>query len=326
MNRSHVLDEKPRVAFVDIAKGIAILLMVVGHVFSLPTPLKHAIYSFHMPLFFMMSGYFARKENVRTLALRMMPMLIVPYMAVGGVIRVANIINNAQCGMPFDYVDLLSLLGVCWKFDGDMVSAGAIWFLVVLYWSKLYFQVVVSSKFGIPWMFILATMSIGVTKLLHIVIPFGVQQAFVCTIFLYMGYLCRKKNLFDVKMSNFVLMALIISVIPFLSKLGIGTRANNYTLGFMSILISSFLVWIIVLAVKRLEVANVKAFLFLSPFLAWCGRISLVILAVHSIETRLFPFKHSNFVIETTVRLAIILSLAWICTKIPATRRLFHVK
>ena len=84
MFQTEMLNKELRITFVDIAKGIAILLMVVGHVFSLPTPLKHAIYSFHMPLFFMMSGYFARKENVRTLAKRMVPMLIVPYLAVGG--------------------------------------------------------------------------------------------------------------------------------------------------------------------------------------------------------------------------------------------------
>ena len=326
MFQTEMLNKELLITFVDIAKGIAILLMVVGHVFSLPTPLKHAIYSFHMPLFFMMSGYFARKENVRTLAKRMVPMLIVPYLAVGGVIRVSNIIRNAKCGIPFDYVDLLSLFGVCWKLDGEMVSAGAIWFLVVLYWSKLYFQVVINSKFGMSCMFVLATLSIGITKLLHIVIPFGIQQALVCTLFLYMGYLCRQKNLFDVKMSNFVLIALVVSVTPFLSKLGIGTRANNYTLGIVSVLISSFLVWIVVLAIKRFEESNFKAVLILKPFLTWCGRMSLVILAVHSIETRLFPFKNSNFVIETSVRLGIILSLAWICTKIPATRILFHIK
>lgn len=39
-----------RIDWVDIAKGIAIFLMVCGHT-SVPQPINKFIYSFHMPLF-----------------------------------------------------------------------------------------------------------------------------------------------------------------------------------------------------------------------------------------------------------------------------------
>ena len=49
-----------RIEYIDIAKGIGILLVVLGHndfevisVFA-----QRLIYSFHMPLFFFLSGYF----------------------------------------------------------------------------------------------------------------------------------------------------------------------------------------------------------------------------------------------------------------------------
>ncbi len=45
----------PRIKCIDIAKGIGILLVIIGHV--LPgTYLAKVIYSFHMPLFFFLSG------------------------------------------------------------------------------------------------------------------------------------------------------------------------------------------------------------------------------------------------------------------------------
>jgi len=53
-----------RVQYIDIAKGIGIVLVVMGHNdFALISPFAHKlIYSFHMPMFFFMSGMFFRPE------------------------------------------------------------------------------------------------------------------------------------------------------------------------------------------------------------------------------------------------------------------------
>lgn len=37
-----------RLDWIDIAKGIAIILVIVGHTVPNPSPLRHAIFSFHM--------------------------------------------------------------------------------------------------------------------------------------------------------------------------------------------------------------------------------------------------------------------------------------
>ena len=48
-----------RVQWIDEVKGVGILLMVIGHVYSdfIPNEFKVWIYGFHMPLFFIISGY-----------------------------------------------------------------------------------------------------------------------------------------------------------------------------------------------------------------------------------------------------------------------------
>ena len=53
-----------RIAYVDIAKGIGIILVVMGHNdFALISPFAHKlIYSFHMPMFFFMSGMFFKPD------------------------------------------------------------------------------------------------------------------------------------------------------------------------------------------------------------------------------------------------------------------------
>jgi len=49
-----------RIEYIDIARGIGILLVVLGHNdFGYISPFGYKlIYSFHMPLFFFLSGYF----------------------------------------------------------------------------------------------------------------------------------------------------------------------------------------------------------------------------------------------------------------------------
>ena len=46
---------KKRIAYIDVAKGIGILLMILGHTMTSGWG-KDVIYSFHMPLFFRVFG------------------------------------------------------------------------------------------------------------------------------------------------------------------------------------------------------------------------------------------------------------------------------
>lgn len=48
-----------RIVSFDILKGGGILLVILGHI-QIPYMLKTVIYSFHMPLFFFVSGCFFR--------------------------------------------------------------------------------------------------------------------------------------------------------------------------------------------------------------------------------------------------------------------------
>ena len=64
-NPSEKAEKKPaRIEYIDIAKGIGILLVALAHAdVSLFSPYLHRfIYSFHMPLFFFLSGYFFKPE------------------------------------------------------------------------------------------------------------------------------------------------------------------------------------------------------------------------------------------------------------------------
>lgn len=46
-----------RLTWVDIAKGLAIILVIIGHTAPFGSIARNTIFSFHMPLFFLLSGY-----------------------------------------------------------------------------------------------------------------------------------------------------------------------------------------------------------------------------------------------------------------------------
>ena len=52
-----------RMTYLDCAKGVAIILVVLGHIDMGNNPLNNWIYSFHMPLFFVLSGMLMSYKN-----------------------------------------------------------------------------------------------------------------------------------------------------------------------------------------------------------------------------------------------------------------------
>lgn len=81
------LTRAPRIEWVDILKGLAILLVVVGHMEyaeGTANPGRVLIYSFHMQLFFMLAGYtaalsFSRRGNLLKFIYRRFLSVMEPY-------------------------------------------------------------------------------------------------------------------------------------------------------------------------------------------------------------------------------------------------------
>ena len=80
----HQLEEnkKNRIKSIDIAKAIGIFLIVLGHTLEFGE-LRKFIYSFHVPLFFFLSGLcFSRKKNIIFIKKKILT-IYVPYLIVG---------------------------------------------------------------------------------------------------------------------------------------------------------------------------------------------------------------------------------------------------
>lgn len=121
MNKS---DAKKRLEYIDVARGIAIVLVVLQHSVGGQVPeLSAFILSFHMPLFFFLSGMFAKPaQNISQMPasiLHKCKVLLVPQITLSVVCCVQSLLEGLAQGeslaasLSFSWGWFLSVLFMC---------------------------------------------------------------------------------------------------------------------------------------------------------------------------------------------------------------------
>lgn len=138
---------KKRLIWIDNAKGIGILLVVLGHTYGIPVQLHHIIYSFHMPLFFILSGYTfhpgraaeqIHAEGPGNDLRRLAHGYLVPYLILAALNFCGNAVYELYCG-KFSFAQQLRYLGgtlYCYANMSWMPMCSPIWFLVSIFLVK----------------------------------------------------------------------------------------------------------------------------------------------------------------------------------------------
>lgn len=129
---------------IDVCRGMGIVLVVLGHALKqteVENPafqfLISVIYSFHMPLFFFLSGFVAvkilwldqeteRREFIKNRAFR----LLIPYFFIGAVYIPLKYFLSAYAVSEYDFSQL-------WRiFLGENPNT-ALWYLYILFWVSV---------------------------------------------------------------------------------------------------------------------------------------------------------------------------------------------
>jgi polysaccharide biosynthesis protein PslL len=122
---------------VDIAKGIGILLVVFGHnwiVKNDPGELYRVIFSFHVPLFFCMAGFFLKpSDRLKEFIFKRADTLLKPYWTVLLLIGILKIFNpfSTEKSSFWHY-----FLGILYG-TGPTIEGVALWFLPHLFVASI---------------------------------------------------------------------------------------------------------------------------------------------------------------------------------------------
>lgn len=125
---------KERDNTIDVAKGIAIMLVVLGHSLGeTSSPLNKIILSFHMPLFFFLSGFLwkFKSESYWSILKKKVITLFVPQMTLGVIYSLYSIVITYGLlhAIKFNDIDFIDNI-FRW------------WFLIVLFWVVVIWEII----------------------------------------------------------------------------------------------------------------------------------------------------------------------------------------
>ena len=155
-----------RIEYIDIAKGIGILLVALAHAdVTLFSPYLHRlIYSFHMPLFFFLSGYFFNPEiSFFALLKKRFHTILKPYLVT---IFLIYMISLSFTNMRF--ATAIGRIAKSLYATGHYIDWVQLWFLPSLFITSLFsfllYRLVlihISHRY-LRWSFLLVMLAIGV--------------------------------------------------------------------------------------------------------------------------------------------------------------------
>lgn len=134
---------KNRLLHIDRAKGCGILLVVLGHAIHFTfgaTTLFNVIFSFHIPLFFLISGALYSKKTISELFKKQGKALLVPYLSIAFLVGGIDVVQGDSSVQS-------ALVGIFYA-SGASIPSTALpaWFLVNLFFVQLVYRMI--SVFG----------------------------------------------------------------------------------------------------------------------------------------------------------------------------------
>ncbi len=331
-------NSKNRISGIDVARGIAMICIVIGHLEGWDIwGIKKAVFPFHVPIFYLISGWFFRPEKGwKTFLIKKAKTLLVPY------------VTSSV---------LMALIGalVVWYFHGEPLicfrdwiyamlygagddaprllavpQIGATWFLLSSFWGVVLLRAVRSLK---PWMRPFAVVALFLLGNLtnKMIWPLAIQPGCAALLFMYIGNLARewKDQLDGTVLQDPVAQAGIrmeLKVGTFLvAAAGWLCMWQNFTTfwlvhadagkGTLDILGSLCACWTVLVISVGLD----KYVKILARPLAILGKYSIVMLCAHIIELNVIPWwyvldKLQNRGMSEALRLPALLGLkfGWI--------------
>ncbi len=302
--------------WLDICKGIGILLVVIGH-YWIDHQISTYIYMFHMPLFFLLSGYlFKPKHLIKEYLVKKSINLILPYISfliIIGITYNFETFSNTSFKEALPHLKILILGGSLLK--GPL---GVFWFITCLYFTQQIYNLIL-CKFDLLnthliSAFLLVLAYINQYFFNEIFVPYAFNVCLFSIPIFHIGYLLKKYSLKFPK--RYILFGLIpILITYFIPENTMDMKYNNYGIIGLTLL-SSILIIIPIIIFSKMIVLS-----FLGTILKFIGKCSLLIMFLHQPIFYLLPLL--NIYILTILGIALPILIYLFLKQFSITRLIF---
>lgn len=295
-----------RKKYIDIAKGIGILLVLIGHIDWGNYILTNTIYSFHMPLFFVIAGYTFNYEkyekNIKMLITSKFKSLMLPYIAFSSILIIFSW-NQLENKNAFQILYTIAY-GIGVKFPIWIMVP--LWFLpalfvaIILHFFVLkltrknnrYIRLLIIVIFSLIGYFITQYYNKGLYCL------WSIDLALMSLIFIYIGMKCREyklvENIDKLKIYKKICIAIVIIIIDsFIVKYNGRVDMNVRLFGNVLEFYCSGIMMSLLIIIFSKILDNTK---ILSKSFSIVGQNSLYLLGLHFWGANIFLNKFTEII------------------------------
>lgn len=294
--KEHIL-KKERTEWIDLARGWAIVLVVFAHT-PIPAKLSSYIYSFHVPLFFIISGFLlynglSKKpaDFIKNKVLR----LAVPYLFFS-IIGYAYWVVARHVGWEAgaDSINIMTPLNGTFMAIRDslfMTHNSALWFICSLFVSEVAFYLIFKLVKGDKLLLVTAVFAVMVGGMIYntfdgSALPWAVDTVPIVLVFLCFGYFVHEYYPLwkKIRVQNKLIRwgALISLVIVSFTTWMLITKTPAGLVDMYYGIYGNFVLYFVAAFSGALAVMLVfESFIPKSKHLAYVGSNSLIIYALH---------------------------------------------
>ncbi len=272
-----------RIEWIDITRGITIFLVVLGHSVAAQSSTAYFIYNFHMPLFFILSGYGFKPAPFTIFVTKKAHALLIPYVLLALCDLALNIADTMISQGTFLVADPAFLLAKQKLFAilygvGNVPPSlahiiqpiGMIWFFPALFLGNMVFWLchTLTQKYGELTLLLLALTCSIAGKIMGSIffLPWSMDIAFGAQLFFLFGFMAKKYDLFH-RHPTKTIIAFALLFLTYTTYARAGVSLNDRTYGDMllsfttAILGTCLTIWI---AQRCTQAHAKKIFLYLS--------------------------------------------------------------
>lgn len=283
-----------RLQSVDIAKGIGMLCIIAGH--GSNQSVNSIVFTFHVPLFFLISGYFFHPStDVASTTRKRCTRLIAPYILCSLACSLGNGLVCALRGNPQESWNALTDMFIRALYGSGSPTSpvlgigpiGAIWFLLALFWALLMYEFIADKKWASP--VVLGLFAVGFATR-GWWLPLSIQPALCAIVFVHIGYLAKQnQNLWrpEGKVSPAIPIAAVVVWLVAYTFDGNGMSLarnffDNVPVNIIGAVAGTIVVLTVALAFSKVPILNHALELF--------GRNSLVVMCFHLFDLNVIPW------------------------------------
>lgn len=289
------MKEKKYFEWIDTLKGIGIFYVTFAHLAPW-YPLEKHIYSFHMFLFFFISGYLFRvSDNYKRYVKKRANVLLLPFVF-------WNVLATL-CAIVIDGENINEALKKMFILEGKMCWNAPIWFLLILFLVEVIYMLIARSKYRYYEIIVLfAALVLARGGEGHnVILKFGIVPMGI--VYFCIGNMCKKyyffEKIYNIRKWIFLVSIIINGIFGVLlnSRISvINCYYDNYIYSILAGISGIMIYYMISNYINDVWALRYKIFNYINVWLKRIGKDSMIIMC-----SQYFFFRLYNLISQTDI-------------------------